>query len=120
MRQSNEGSVVLVVVGGAAGQTADDSLLVTHRLHLSDWASHALKHSNILFRLAPGNHDAFVVQTGIEGHVMGETFPLWLSCDQPTSIGVADHMKIVWSISSHSELGPGFGQQLIEVGSHGG
>ena len=51
---------------------------------------------------------------------MGETFPLWLSCDQPTSIGVADHMKIVWSISSHSELGPGFCQQLIEIGSHGG
>jgi hypothetical protein len=35
-----------------------------------------LKHSNILFRLAPGNHVALVVQTGVKGHVMGETFPL--------------------------------------------
>ena len=51
---------------------------------------------------------------------MGETFPLWLPRDQATSIGVADHMKIVWSISSHPELGPGFCQQLVEVGSHGG
>lgn len=51
---------------------------------------------------------------------MGETFQLWLSCDQPTSIGMADYMKIVWSISSHPELDPGFCQQLVEVGSHGG
>jgi hypothetical protein len=60
-----------------------------------------LKYSNRLFRLAPGDHIALVVQTGVEGHVMGETFPLWLARDQPTSIDVADHMKIVWS-SAHN------------------
>ena len=83
-------------------------------------ASHALKHSNIIFRLATGDHVALAVQTGVIGHVMGETFQLWLPRYQATSIGVADRIKIVLSISSHSELGPGFCQQLFEVGSHGG
>ena len=115
---SNEDSVLLVVFGGAAGQAADDSLLITHCLNLSDGPTHALKHSHIFFGLAPGDYATLAVQTGVKGHVMGETLPLWPSSDQLTTIDVAYHMKNLWSLESHPEFSPGFCQQLIEIGSH--
>mgnify|MGYP005741959497 FL=1 len=73
---SNEDSIVLVVVGGASRQAANDSLLLTHCFDLSDGASHALKHRNILFCLAAGDDASLAVETGVVGHVVGETTPV--------------------------------------------
>ena len=74
--EPNEDSVILVVVGGAAGQAADDSFLFPHGLDFSNGTSHALEHSNILFRLAASDHATLAVETGVEGHVKRETSPV--------------------------------------------
>ena len=73
---SNEDSIVLVVVGRASRQAANDSLLLAHCLDLSNGTSHALKHRNILFCLAAGDDATFAVETGVIGHVVRETTPV--------------------------------------------